>query len=130
MPGTNPIGEAPIQRTASSGGLTELAEVVAERVVEMLEQRDRRRVAGLATAAEVAEQLHVRKSWVYANQHRLGVIRLGDGPKARLRFDLEQATRAIREDGQKYPEASRRRLRSRKTSAMAPGVELLHGRRG
>lgn len=56
--------------------------VVADRVVEMLEQRDRRPVAGLATAAEVAERLHVRKSWLYANQHRLGVIRLGDGPNA------------------------------------------------
>jgi hypothetical protein len=129
-PGLNPIGNLPIPHKASSGGVGELAEIVAERVVEMLEQRDRRRLAGLATAAEVAERLHVRKSWVYANQHQLGVIRLGDGPKARLRFDLDQAARAIKQDGHKSPEASPRQPGAHETSALPPGVELLQGRRG
>lgn len=109
--------------------MTEFAEVIAERVVEMLEQRDRRRVGAFATAADVAERLQVRKSWVYANQHRLGVIRLGDGPKARLRFDLEEATRTIQEDSSKDPVASRGRLHPGRTSALPAGVDLLQGRR-
>ena len=41
----------------------------------------------LMTVAEVAAQLQTKPKWVYANQHRLGAIKLGDGPKARLRFD-------------------------------------------
>jgi hypothetical protein len=41
----------------------------------------------LMTVAEVAKCLRVNAKWVYAHQHRLGAIKLGDGPKARLRFD-------------------------------------------
>jgi hypothetical protein len=41
----------------------------------------------LLTVAEVAERLKMSPKWVYAHQRRLGVIKLGDGPKARLRFD-------------------------------------------
>ena len=107
--------------------VADLAELVAARVVEVLDQRERRG-AGLATATEVAERLGVGKSWVYANQQRLGAIRLGHGPKARLRFDLEQATRAINDSREDGPRASRRRGRPRKTSALPAGVELLGGR--
>jgi hypothetical protein len=42
---------------------------------------------GLLTANELTERLHVKPTSVYANQRRPGAIRLGDGPKARLRFD-------------------------------------------
>jgi hypothetical protein len=41
----------------------------------------------LMTVAEVATRLRTSPKWVYAHQHRLGAIKLGDGPKARLRFD-------------------------------------------
>ena len=41
----------------------------------------------LLTVAEVADRLKMTPKWVYAHQRRLGVIKLGDGPKARLRFD-------------------------------------------
>jgi hypothetical protein len=46
-------------------------------------------VAGDAplTAAEVADRLNVERSWVYGHADELGVIRLGDGPRPRLRFD-------------------------------------------
>ncbi len=41
----------------------------------------------LLTVAEVATRLRVNSSWVYAHQAELGAIKLGTGPKARLRFD-------------------------------------------
>ena len=41
----------------------------------------------LLTVAEVAKRLRVNPKWVYAHQQELGAIRLGEGPRARLRFD-------------------------------------------
>ena len=41
----------------------------------------------LLTAAEVAERLHVSRAYVYEHASELGALRLGDGPKAHLRFD-------------------------------------------
>jgi hypothetical protein len=42
---------------------------------------------GLLTAAEVAVAFHVTRGWVYAHADELGAIRLGEGPRPRLRFD-------------------------------------------
>jgi hypothetical protein len=44
-------------------------------------------VDGLLTARQVAARFSVERSWVYAHAHELGVIRIGDGPRPRLRFD-------------------------------------------
>jgi hypothetical protein len=39
------------------------------------------------TARQVAERFNVDRGWVYAHADELGVVRLGDGPRPRLRFD-------------------------------------------
>jgi excisionase family DNA binding protein len=44
----------------------------------------------LLTAAELADRLGVSRPYVYEHAAELGAIRLGDGPKARLRFDLHR----------------------------------------
>jgi hypothetical protein len=41
----------------------------------------------LLTAADVARRFSVTRSWVYAHARELGVVRIGDGPRPRLRFD-------------------------------------------
>ena len=41
----------------------------------------------LLTAAEVAASFGVDRSWVYAHAGELGVVRIGHGPRPRLRFD-------------------------------------------
>lgn len=41
----------------------------------------------LLTARQVASRFNVDRGWVYAHADELGVVRLGDGPKPRLRFD-------------------------------------------
>jgi hypothetical protein len=45
---------------------------------------------------ELAVELRVSVDYVYAHAADLGVMRLGDGPKARLRFDLNAARQAMR----------------------------------
>ena len=43
----------------------------------------------LLTTAEVAAELAMSEEWVRDHQAALGAIKLGDGPKARLRFEPE-----------------------------------------
>jgi hypothetical protein len=65
-----------------------LADAIAARVTEMLSD-DTASAVGLVSAAEVARELNVGRQWVYEHADELGARRLGDGPRARLRFDLE-----------------------------------------
>lgn len=68
----------------------EFVDVVARRVIELTRQAGPAQGQGdsdLLTVAEVAARLRVGPNWVYAHKHELGAIKLGDGPKARIRFD-------------------------------------------
>ncbi|MGH2878691.1 MAG: hypothetical protein ACRDK4_03670 [Solirubrobacteraceae bacterium] len=59
---------------------------------------------------ELASALNVSIYYVYEHAVDLGVMRLGDGPKARMRFDLQTARRAMqarRERGRVIRERSR-----------------------
>lgn len=49
----------------------------------------------LLTARQVAEYLSVERSWVYEHATELGAIRLGAGPRARLRFDADTITERL-----------------------------------
>jgi hypothetical protein len=91
---------------AESASLAEarLVDAIARRVVELLESgRARARGAGAGaraasaylTVSQVAARYRVSRSWVYAHQRELGAIRLGQGPRARLRFDAAVVAEAI-----------------------------------
>ncbi len=72
-----------------------IAERAAHRVVQLL----RRPGPGpyqLLDPKELATALNVSLDYVYAHAADLGAMRLGDGPKARLRFDLQSAQTAMR----------------------------------
>jgi hypothetical protein len=102
-----------------------LAEVVTERVTERLEQAFATRLwIGLVDATELAERLGVRESWVYAHAGDLEAIRLGDGPKGRLRFDLQRVARAV---GLTAGETPRGPGRPRQ-HGLPPNVRLIQGR--
>jgi hypothetical protein len=105
--------------------LGELAEALAVRVVELLERQERRSARGLATAADVAEQLGVHKSWVYAHADELGAIRLGDGEKARLRFDPDCVAWAV---SATPSERGGRRAARPRGHGLPAGVRLIEGR--
>jgi hypothetical protein len=81
-------------------------------------------------AATIAKRINVDRSWVYANAPRLGALRLGDGPKARLRFDPARVdallrASATRTDERREPHIRRprritRRERSERGAPLLP----------
>ncbi len=73
-------------------------EAIARRVVEILERRG---LQGreLVDAAELARQFGIERSWVYSHAIELGAVKLGSGPKPRLRFDPQIAARVLRRVG-------------------------------
>lgn len=77
----------------------EAIEAIARRVVEILERRG---LQGreLVDAAKLAQRLGIERSWVYSHAIELGAIKLGDGPKPRLRFDPQIAARVLRRVGE------------------------------
>ncbi len=86
--------------------------------------------ADLLTVAEVARRLNVSPQWVYAHKQDLGAIRLGDGPKARLRFDAPAVLAELsRRNGAAgsgcstcdAPKRARRRLASRPLPRVSRG---------
>lgn len=72
-----------------------IAERAAHRVVQLLE-RPSPGANQLLDPKVLARELSVSIDYVYAHAVDLGAMRLGDGPKARLRFDLHTAQRAMR----------------------------------
>ena len=62
-------------------------EAIAREVAQLLSRDDRLGAHGLLTARQVAARFSVERSWVYAHADELGVIRLGHGPRPRMRFD-------------------------------------------
>jgi len=50
---------------------------------------------GLLTATDVAVAFNVARGWVYAHADELGALRLGDGPRRRLRFDPAIVTQQL-----------------------------------
>jgi hypothetical protein len=72
-----------------------LVAAIADRVTEMLRVEPAvTRATGLVDAATVAATLGMSRDWVYAHAEELGGKRFGDGPRGRLRFDLDHALAA------------------------------------
>ena len=74
------------------------ADAIARRVLDLGSDRDFGQAAGesaLLTVAEVAARLNISQSSVYAHKRELGAIRLGSGPKARLRFDATEVVSVL-----------------------------------
>lgn len=62
-------------------------EAIARRVVELLREEPVPADEAI-DAAEVARRFGVSRDYVYQHADDLGAVRLGSGPRARLRFDL------------------------------------------
>jgi hypothetical protein len=96
---------------------TRLLGPLAERLVEMIKEE------GLIAppnppkqwldAAELARRLGVTREWVYEHARELGAVRIGDGPRPRLRFAPEQikphTTGDVRRGGKPNRSETRRR---------------------
>jgi hypothetical protein len=105
-------------------------EAVAEHIADLVASS--RPKVGLVDARDLAEELGVARDWGYANAERLGGVRLGNGPRARLRFDIEKAREALaagRQNDQPTNAEPPRRRRGRPRREVVPaGVPLIQGR--
>jgi hypothetical protein len=86
--------------------------------------------AALVDVAEVARYLSVDASFVYAHADELGARRLGTGPRARLRFSLEEVDRRLTTccEGRESPSpepAPEAASRARRRRRMGTSVALL-----
>jgi hypothetical protein len=71
-------------RILTASDVEAIVEAIARKVVEIVDARSS--TFGLVDARELAEELGVSIDYVYAHATELGAMRLGSGPKARIRF--------------------------------------------
>lgn len=101
---------------------------LAERLADRLAPKVARLVAvadepshavGLVDAAAAARELGVRRTYVYEHADRLGVVRIGQGRKPRLRFDLTVARAAIARDSGEESQAPQQQQSRRDSASVA-----------
>jgi hypothetical protein len=97
-PSPSTVGRLARMRRAAAELTPQAIEQIAQRVAQLLQHDPHEPRAQtqdpperLLTATELARRLGVKRPWVYEHAVELGARRLGGGPKARLRFDLEAA---------------------------------------
>lgn len=100
-------------------------EAIAERVVEMLDERPT--PSRFVSAAELSRRLGLSRSTVYEKAEEFGAIRIGSGPRARLRFDVRAIEERLAPARPAPPvEASRGpRARPRRRRRASKGAGLL-----
>jgi len=87
-----------------------LADQVAERVAERLRQDGT--VASMVSAAEVARRFGISRDYIYDHADELGAVRLGDGPRARLRFDSTKVAARLAKPASPPSSANRKTTRT------------------
>jgi hypothetical protein len=102
-----------------------LIDAVAERVLELLEERNELR-GGLrfVSADELAALLGRSREWVYDHADELGGRRIGTGRRPRLWFDVDQAVSGRRtSEGSQRPDSPAPAGRSRRRRQRTPGSQ-------
>jgi hypothetical protein len=110
--------------------LAALAGLIVDGLAEALPARlnGPPRTGRLIDAAEVARRNSVDRAWVYSHADELGAVRIGDGPRPRLRFDPERvreafacsADRSAVEPAARGAEPNARRRRRARAGTAAP----------
>ena len=102
---------------------------VAEAVVALLEERGlvsaSKGPARVLDAAEVARLLGRDRQWVYDHAGELGAFRFGDGPKARIGFELGAVELWKRERQIRQPKHEPARRRHRGSARRTDTVKLI-----
>jgi hypothetical protein len=81
------------ERILTDGDVEAIAEATAARLAEIVSAAPG--TFALVDARQLARDLGVSLDYVYAHATELGAMRLGSGPKARIRFDLDRARQAL-----------------------------------
>jgi hypothetical protein len=87
------IDAAVADRVLTDGDVEAIAEATAARLAEIVSATPE--TFALVDARQLARDLGVSLDYVYAHACELGAMRLGSGPKARIRFDLDRARQAL-----------------------------------
>ena len=98
------------ERTLTQEDVDAIADATVQRLAPLV-GRQQPPTFALVDARELAVELGVSTDYVYAHAQDLGAMRLGAGPKARIRFDLDKARRAL--EAQSDPQNGRPRRRKR-----------------
>ena len=80
-------------------------DTLADAVVERIQSHAPARPA-LVDAVTLARHLGMSRAWCYEHRAELGAVTIGDGPKARLRFNLDVALAAFQRLQPDAPSAS------------------------
>jgi hypothetical protein len=116
-------------------------EQVATRVAQLLhrqqqahDQEQTQEKLGLLTVAKLAKHLDLNPAYIYEHADELEAIRIGDGPKARIRFDLHTAEAALKKlQATREPAppetAGRKRRQPVERGSYTPDAPLLEIRR-
>ena len=97
--------------TLTASDIQAIAEATALRLSEIVSSGAM--TFGLVGARQLARELGVSLDYVYAHVEELGGMRLGSGPKAHIRFDLDRARSALEaRTDRRARKAARRRARA------------------
>jgi hypothetical protein len=104
-----------------------IAEALADVLVErgLVVQRTAGPGARVLDVGDVAKLLGRRPAWVYAHAAELGAFRFGNGPKARLGFDLASLERWKRDRQIRTAEPEPRPRRRRPRDVQSQGAKLI-----
>jgi len=100
-----------------------IVEAIAQRVAELL-RTDLGQTPRFLTPTQVAERFAVSRKWVYDHAEELGATRLGQGPRARLRFDAEIVSQALGRQEALLSEGAKTRDVSSATESASEGALL------
>lgn len=95
---------------------------IASQVADRLGAQQHGRLVDTAT---LAETLGVSSGFVRAHADQLGAVRIGDGPKARLRFDIAQALAALAKTASASPSKAAPAVARRHAAGRRTSVPLL-----
>jgi hypothetical protein len=100
-----------------------LVDAVAQRVLELLGERDAR--SRLVSAGELAALLGRSREWVYGHAEDLGGRRIGDGERPRLWFDVDRALSGrLTSERSQSPDPPVVSRKSRRRRRPAPGSDV------
>lgn len=100
-------------RLLTAGDVEAIAEATAAKLAEIVSAGHA--TFGLVDARQLARDLGVSLDYVYAHASELGAMRLGAGPKARIRFDLDRARQSLEARRTDRPGESSRSRRLRRS---------------
>lgn len=103
--------------------LERLADLIADRLAERLSSSPP--TAALVDVKALASLLGVSADFVYEHARELGGVKLGSGPRAPWRFDVQTARDAMASRSPKSPASPPRRSRRRRPAKTPSGVPLL-----